>query len=95
MPGVLSGDFFGYPAWYVDGILFACLEGDGIAFRLERKDAGKWLLEPGVRPFSLFGGKFRMSEWVQVLGNRIDCTESGVAIRESAYEYAIRRAKLI
>jgi hypothetical protein len=92
LPGVLSGDFSGYPAWFVNGTLFAFLEGNGVAVRLDRKDALVWLLDPGVKPFSLFDGKFRMTEWVQVFRDRFGRSLSDSCIWESAYNYALLRA---
>ncbi|NTV01617.1 MAG: hypothetical protein HGB04_02380 [Chlorobiaceae bacterium] len=92
MPDVTSGDLLGYPAWYVNNTLFACLYDNGVAFRLERPIARERLREPGVEPFTPLGGKFSMAEWVQVFRERFGSSFADHVIWESAYSYALRRA---
>ncbi len=89
MSGVVSVNLFGYPAWSCNGTIFACLYEDVAAFRLEFPVAACSLLEPGVDPFTPFGGKFVMPEWVQV---SIAAFGASAAVGVAAYEYAVRRS---
>ncbi|MBS3920825.1 MAG: hypothetical protein KG012_18285 [Deltaproteobacteria bacterium] len=56
---------FGYPAYYVDGKLFACIYGKGVGVKVSEELANKLLSEKHVVPFQPLG-KPKMREWIQI-----------------------------
>ena len=65
MPGVVEGKMFGYPAYYVNGKLFACIYGEGVGLKVPEEAANKLLSEEHVVPFHPLG-KPKMREWIQI-----------------------------
>jgi hypothetical protein len=64
-PGVTAGKMFGYPAYYVNKKLFACLYGEGIGIKVPSELAEALLRKKNIVPFQPLG-KARMKEWVQI-----------------------------
>ena len=54
-PGVTAGKIFGYPAYYVNKKLFACLYGEGIGIKVPSELAEALLREKEHRPLSAAG----------------------------------------
>lgn len=69
IPTVVGGKMFGYPAYYVNGKLFACIYDEGVGVKVPEEVATKLLSEPHVVPFQPLG-KSKMKEWIQI--NRVD-----------------------
>lgn len=69
LPGVVAGKMFGYPAYYVNRKLFACVYGDAVGVKVREELAKILLLEDHVVPFQPIG-KVRMREWVQINRSR-------------------------
>jgi hypothetical protein len=65
LPGVKPGKMFGYPAYYVEGKLFACIYGNGVGVKVPEEMANQLLSEKHVAPFQPFG-KPQMREWIQI-----------------------------
>lgn len=65
LPGVTAGKMFGYPAYFVDKKLFACVYGDGIGIKLPEETVNRLLGKAHVVPFQPMG-KPKMREWVQI-----------------------------
>jgi len=64
-PGVVPGKMFGYPAYYVNDKLFACVYGDGVGIKVTEKMANELVGKKGIIPFVPLGRR-RMKEWVQI-----------------------------
>jgi len=56
---------FGYPAYYVDGKLFACLYENGVGVKVPAADADNLVGRKGILPFQPLG-RARMREWIQI-----------------------------
>jgi len=67
--GVEPGKMFGFPAYYIEGRLFACVYGDGVGVKVPESLARKLLEKEHVVPFQPMG-KPRMREWVQLNRSR-------------------------
>ena len=65
MPSVAEGKMFGYPAYYVNGKLLACVYGEGVGVKVPEEVANKFLSEKHVVPFQPLG-KPKMREWIQI-----------------------------
>lgn len=65
MKGVVPGKMFGYPAYYVDGKLFACLYEDGVGIKVPAADADTLVGRKGIVRFQPLG-KGTMKEWIQI-----------------------------
>ena len=67
IPGVKAGKMFGYPAYYVNRKMFACLYEGGLGVKVPEAVAREWL-ELGrkeIVPFQPMG-KRNMREWIQI-----------------------------
>ncbi len=64
LPGVRAGRMFGFPGYYADGKLFACVYGPGVALKLPPGRAEKLVGRPGIGPFAPLGRK--MKAWVMI-----------------------------
>lgn len=64
-PQVREGRMFGYPAFFVDRRMFACVYGDGVGLKLPRDVTLSLLALPGIIPFQPHG-KHKMREWIQI-----------------------------
>jgi hypothetical protein len=64
---VRPGKMFGYPGYYVDRKLFACVMGDAIAIKLPEATVRALIAADGaeIEPFRAMGGR-TMREWVQI-----------------------------
>ena len=65
LPNVAPGKMFGYPAYYVNRKLFACMYGNGVGVKVPEELAENLLTEEHIIPFQPMG-KPRMREWVQI-----------------------------
>jgi hypothetical protein len=65
LPGVSLGKMFGFPAYYVNKKMFACIYGDGVGVKVPWPLAQKLLAQPGIIPFRPLG-RPPMREWVQI-----------------------------
>ena len=65
LPSVVEGKMFGYPAYYVNGKLFACIHGEGVGLKVPEDFANQLLAEKHIVPFQPLG-KPKMREWIQI-----------------------------
>lgn len=65
IPIVVPGKMFGYPAYYVNKKLFACVYQDGVGLKVPSDTAENLLKEEGIIPFTPMGRK-KMKEWIQI-----------------------------
>ena len=65
VPGVKPGRMFGYPAYYVNGKLFACAYDEGVGIKIPEQLARELLDQKRAIPFQPLG-KAKMREWVQI-----------------------------
>ena len=63
VPGVKAGKMFGYPGYYVNGKLFACVYEEGVSIKLPERMREKLLAEPGVEHFVPMENR-PMKEWL-------------------------------
>ena len=70
--GVSSGKMFGYPAYYVNKKLFACLYEDGVGIKLPEDKAKELVGQEGIIYFQPLGRR-KMREWIQI--NRENSSE--------------------
>lgn len=63
--GVVPGKMFGYPAYYVNGKLFACLYENGVGIKLPEYKAREFVGEEGIIHFQPLGRR-KMKEWIQI-----------------------------
>lgn len=65
IPNVVEGKMFGYPAYYVNGKLVACIYGEGVGVKVPEDVAVNLLSEQHIVPFQPLG-KPKMKEWIQI-----------------------------
>ncbi len=65
LPGVVEGKIFGYPTYYINKKLFACIYGEGVGVKVPEELANELLLECHITPFQPMG-KPKMREWIQI-----------------------------
>jgi hypothetical protein len=70
--GVSPGKMFGYPAYYVNKKLFACLYEEGVGIKLPAEKARELIGQEGIIHFQPLGRR-KMREWIQI--NREDSSE--------------------
>ena len=64
-PGVKPGKMFGYPAYYIDTRLFACLYEGGVGVKVPADIADSLVGREGIVRFQPLGRK-SMKEWIQI-----------------------------
>ena len=65
MPGVVPGKMYGYPGYYINRKLFACLYEDGVGVKVPENVASELLGKEGIIHFQPMG-KAKMREWIQI-----------------------------
>ncbi len=63
--GVEAGKMFGYPGYYVNGKLFACLYENGVGLKVPETLAKELIGKEGIDHFVPLGRK-KMREWIQI-----------------------------
>lgn len=71
-PKVIPGKMFGYPAYYVNKKLFACLYEEGVGVKVPFELAQELIGMEGITSFVPLGRRV-MKEWIQI--NRINPEE--------------------
>lgn len=69
VPGVKAGKMFGYPGYYVNGKLFACVYEEGISLKLPEDVRNRMLSQPGVEHFVPMENR-PMKEWLLIKKKR-------------------------
>jgi hypothetical protein len=65
IPGVVSGKMFGYPAYYINGKLIACIYQDGVGMKVPEVKAQELLNDGNIVHFQPMGRR-KMREWIQI-----------------------------
>ena len=65
IPGVVGGMMFGYPAYYINRKLFACIYEEGVGIKVPEKVAESLVGRKGIVRFQPKGRK-PMKEWIQI-----------------------------
>lgn len=86
IPGVISGTMFGYPAYFIDRKLFACVYGEGIGIKIPGKIADSLVGREGIVRFQPMGRK-PMKEWIQVNRERSEDLRKDLEILMVSIEY--------
>lgn len=64
-PVVASGKMFGYPAYYINKKLFACIYKDSVAVKVPETVAIELIGKKGIIHFQPLG-RHKMKEWIQM-----------------------------
>jgi len=65
IPIVVPAKMFGYPAYYVNKKLFACVYEEGVGLKLPLEVANELIGMEGIIPFIPMGRR-RMKQWIQI-----------------------------
>jgi len=85
-PGVVSGRMFGYPAYYINNKLFACIYGNGVGIKIPEDMADSLVGREGIVRFQPMGRK-PMKEWVQVNRERSEDYQKDLEVLKASIEY--------
>jgi len=64
-PGVAAGKMFGYPAYYINKKLFACVYENGVGVKVPETNANELLSKKRIVHFQPLG-RAKMREWIQI-----------------------------
>jgi len=92
LSGVRAGKMFGYPAYYIDGRLFACVYGSGVGVKVPEELAARLLKRPDIAPFQPLG-KPKMKEWIQINPQRAEDYRHDLEIFQLAVEFVSSLAR--
>jgi hypothetical protein len=92
MPGVVAGTMFGYPAYYVNKKLFACLYEEGVGIKVPEKVADSLVGKKGIIRFQPKGRK-PMKEWIQINHERSEDYRMDEEILMISIEYVSLSSK--
>jgi hypothetical protein len=92
MPGVVAGTMFGYPAYYINKKLFACLYEEGVGIKVPVKVAESLVGKKGIIRFQ---PKVRkpMKEWIQINHERSEDYRMDEEILKISVEYVALSSK--
>jgi hypothetical protein len=91
-PKVTVGKMFGYPAYYVNGKMFACVYGEGVGVKVPEELANALLSNDNIVPFQPMG-RPRMGEWVQINRVRSEDYELDMDIFRASAEFVRKITK--
>jgi TfoX/Sxy family transcriptional regulator of competence genes len=86
IPGVEAGMMFGYPAYYVNGKMFACLYENGVGLKVPEHLANELIGKEGIDHFVPLSRKV-MREWIQITRERSEDYLKDEPIFRSSMEY--------
>jgi hypothetical protein len=92
MPGVVAGTMFGYPAYYINKKLFACLYEEGVGIKVPVKVAESLVGKKGIIRFQPKGRK-PMKEWIQINHERSEDYRMDEEILKISVEYVALSSK--
>jgi len=92
LPDVSPGKMFGFPAYYVNRKMFACIYGDGVGVKVAEELANVLLEKEHIVPFHPMG-KPRMREWVQINRARSEDYALDMDVFRAAADYVRRSTK--
>ena len=65
IPGVMPGKMFGYPAYYINKKLFACLYENGVEIKVPENKANELIRKKEIIRFQPLV-RAKMREWIQI-----------------------------
>ncbi len=86
IPIVISGKMFGYPAYYVNKKLFACVYEDGVGLKVPFDMANELIKNEGIIPFMPMG-RNKMKEWIQINREQPEDYFNNIDIFEKSIEF--------
>jgi hypothetical protein len=87
MPGVKGGKAFGYPAYKVNGKVFAFVGESGIAIKLPEARVNELLdIDPSVKPFEVSDGSI-WREWAFIERETSSDYRQDITLLEESAEY--------
>jgi len=86
IPIVVPGQMFGYPAYYVNKKLFACVYEDGVGIKVPYEKARELIGKEGIVPFIPMGRR-EMKEWIQIIRERPEDYVKDREIFEASIEF--------
>jgi hypothetical protein len=92
VPGVVAGTMFGYPAYYINKKLFACLYGEGVGIKVPTDVADSLVGQKGIVRFQPKGRK-PMKEWIQINHERSEDYRMDEEILKISVEYVSSGSK--
>jgi hypothetical protein len=97
IPGVVAGKMFGYPGYYINKRLFACVYGEGVAVKVSEERGKELLSKRHVVPFQPLG-KAKMKEWIQINRTRSSDYEKDLDVFRASIDFVskmqnVRRKK--
>ena len=92
MPGVVAGMMFGYPAYYINKKLFACLYEEGVGIKVPAKVAESLVGKKDIIRFVPKGRK-PMKEWIQINHERSEDYRNDEEILKMSVEYVALSSK--
>ena len=64
-PSVVPGKMYGYPAYYINGKLVACIYEEGVGLKVPEIVAEELIGKKGIVHFQPMG-RAKMREWIQI-----------------------------
>jgi len=65
IPGIKPGKMFGYPAYYINKKLFACIYEEGVGIKIPEDRVNELIGREGIIHFQPMGRR-KMREWIQI-----------------------------
>jgi hypothetical protein len=90
--GVVAGTMFGYPAYYINRKLFACLYEEGVGIKVPEQVADSLVVKKGIIRFQP-KGKRPMKEWIQINHERSEDYRKDEEILKISVEYVSLSSK--
>ncbi len=88
MPGVKGSKAFGYPAYKINGKVFAFLGSKGAAIKLPAARVKALLNEKEMKPFEVAEGTI-WKEWLSIQHDNSEDYEQNIALFEESVEYLL------
>jgi hypothetical protein len=89
MPGIKGGKAFGYPAYKVNGKVFAFVCGDGIALKLPEKRVIEMIENNDhAKPFQPVEGVY-WREWVAIAPPTTDTYQAYIPLFEESIQFVV------
>ena len=86
IPGVVPGKMFGYPAYYINKKLFACIYENGVGLKVPEELVNQLVGREGFAHFQPLGRK-KMREWIQINKERSEDYLKDQDVFESSVKY--------
>lgn len=90
---VRMGQMFGYPAYYVDRSMFACLYEGKVGLKVPEEMANEARTGKGISDFQPYG-KPKMREWIQFEFDSENELRQHIGLIDAAIRYAETRGKV-